>query len=75
MARTSKNRPPSECPVMRRKLVRSYTFDLVTGERKSTGEEWVTEPCGVPLFERAQIGKCKACAEGWTHPENYPVEA
>jgi hypothetical protein len=63
------------CTVMRRVLVKHSTLDLETGQYVQGKEEWVTRPCGKPLFSDAekQSGKCKSCQKGWTHPENYPV--
>lgn len=64
------------CRIMRRKLVRHSTVNIVTGERSAETEEWVTEPCGVPLFGEREVltGVCRSCANGWTHENNYPVE-
>ncbi len=69
-------RTADSCTVERRKLVKSYTLSLSSGEQKPLGEEWRTEACGVPLFGDAEraAGKCRSCAAGWTHPENYPAD-
>lgn len=63
----------NDCTQMRRKLVRRGTLSLATGESKMTASDWVTEPCGIPLFGDGD--KCRSCLAGWTHPENYPVSA
>jgi hypothetical protein len=64
------------CTVMRRKKVTTTTLSLVTGKRGPESHAWLEEPCGVPLFGKAEqeAGKCRSCAKGWTHPDNYPVE-
>lgn len=66
------------CTVMRRKLVKTGTLSMATGQLEMSGKaEWVTEACGTPLFgdEERRSGTCRSCAKGWTHPENYPVES
>lgn len=58
---------------MRRKLMVTKWLSLRTGE--FTGPEtaeWVTEPCGVPLFSY-DGDLCTGCLRGWWHPRNYPV--
>ena len=65
---------PDSCPVVRRYRVRHYTLNGATGDSAPTYEGWVTAPCGTPLFgNQKTIGKCRACAAGWTHEHNYPV--
>lgn len=68
----------SQCAVVRRHLVTYSTLNMVTGvsTRSEREPEMVTEPCGAPLFTEAEhrSGKCRSCASGFTHPENYPVE-
>lgn len=65
----------SSCTVMRRKLVTHKSFNMGTGDSVEVGQEWVTEPCGIPMFSDAekQRGTCRSCASGWTHEHNYPV--
>jgi hypothetical protein len=65
----------NSCTVIRRKLVRTGTLNMITGEHQTTGEEWRTEPCGTPLFtdDERRSDICRSCASGWTHPDNYPV--
>lgn len=68
----------TSCQVIRRMLIKHSTLNIATGETSSMArEEWVTRPCGTPLFgdEERAVGKCRSCAKGWTHPNNYPVEA
>lgn len=65
-----------ECKKLRRMLIRHGTLNLGTGETEPGRQEWVTRPCGVPLFtdkDKAN-GLCSGCLSGWTHPENYPAE-
>lgn len=64
------------CTVIRRALLRHGTLDLATGDAAMTREEWVTRPCGTPLFNalERQRGECSSCMRGWTHPENYRVD-
>jgi hypothetical protein len=58
----------SGCRQLRRKLVRYGT---------ALREEWVTEWCGAPLFSEKDLhtARCKACRNGWSHRNNYPVDA
>jgi len=64
------------CLKMRRILKKHGTLNIVTGDMKMEGEEWVTEKCGIPLFDEKErtSGICRSCAIGWTHPNNFPVE-
>lgn len=64
------------CTQLRRKLVTYSTLDFITGDRAIRSTEWVTEPCGIPLFSdvERERGTCRSCADGWTHEHNYPVE-
>lgn len=64
------------CTVMRRKMVRHGTLNMATGATADGHSEWVTEPCGIPLFapKHRETGICRSCESGWTHPENYAVE-
>jgi hypothetical protein len=64
------------CTKMRRMLIRTSTLNMATGQRTETGEAWETRPCGVPMFSEVEkkAGICRSCANGWTHPNNYPVE-
>jgi hypothetical protein len=74
--RSKKAKRFDSCTVVRRCLVTHGTLNIVSGAITESKSAWETKPCGTPLFgddERAS-GKCKACAEGWTHPNNYPVE-
>lgn len=62
------------CPTMRRKLVTHSTLNIINGERGKERQEWVTEPCGVPLFgKEAAKGVCRGCERGWQTEHNYPV--
>lgn len=64
----------NDCTQMRRKLVKRGSLNTSTGETTMVSAEWVTEPCGSPLFgDQKTIGRCRGCVDGWTHPENYPV--
>jgi hypothetical protein len=62
----------SSCTVMRRIKVKAGLANPESGDINFTIGEWVTEPCGNPLFGTEEItsGKCRACASGWTHPLN-----
>jgi hypothetical protein len=64
------------CQVMRRKLVTHYNGFEDAEAGKPSKQEWVTEPCGTPLFssDHNETGICGSCAKGWTHPHNYKVE-
>lgn len=65
----------NSCTQMRRVLVRHNTLNFGSGTVTPSREEWVTEPCGKPLFDARSraIGKCPSCEGGWTHPHNFPV--
>lgn len=65
----------TSCQVMRRKYVTRFDLDMGTGETEERGGEWVTEYCNAPLFKDSEraVGKCRSCAEGWTHPHNLPA--
>lgn len=67
----------SSCTVMRRKLVTHKSLNMGTGISVDAGQEWVTEPCGIPMFSDAEKlrGTCRSCASGWTHEHNFPVAA
>lgn len=62
--------------MVRRRLVTHSSMSLSTCVRSESYQEWETGPCDVPLFsdEERAAGQCLACAEGWTHPHNYPVD-
>lgn len=65
------------CTKIRRALRRHHSLDMATGVMTDTGySEWTTGPCNTPLFSDAErtTGLCRACTDGWTHPENYAVE-
>jgi hypothetical protein len=63
------------CTVLRKKLKTAGHMDLLTGEITHTGQEWVVEPCGTPLFapEAQRLGKCQSCQSGWQVEHNFPV--
>lgn len=64
----------SSCPTMRRKLVTFGLLDPNTGAIVEDRKEWVTEPCGAPLFGKdREAGICRSCARGWRHEHNFPV--
>jgi hypothetical protein len=63
----------SDCTQMRRKLVTHSSLNMATGETTPGRQEWVTEPCGTPLFGAKGQTLCRSCLSGWTHPNNYPV--
>jgi hypothetical protein len=69
------------CIVLRRKLIErvAVAMNFGTGDiqREISGYEWRTEACSTPLFtkEEERTGVCRSCASGWTHENNYPVEA
>lgn len=72
----AKPRRHNDCTVIRTMLLKHSVLSLATGEVQPTGEEWVTRPCGVPLFgdaERAR-GTCRGCAGGFNHPDNYRAD-
>jgi hypothetical protein len=75
MSKAKQPRRFDSCTQMRRQLVTHSTLSLRTGERTEGRQEWVTKPCGVPLFGDAARarGTCDSCASGWTHEHNYPV--
>lgn len=66
----------NSCTVMRCKKITITIMSMRTGEHSPETTDTVVEPCGVPLFSDAERanGKCRACAAGWTHPNNYPVD-
>lgn len=66
----------TSCAVMRRKFVTHSKLDLASGAMRQVSTEWVTEPCGVPLFgdDHQASGVCRSCAGGWKHPNNYPAD-
>jgi len=63
------------CKVERRKLIRSGTFNAMTGERKITTTQTVIELCGTPLFgvHERKTGVCNSCFSGWAVEENEPT--
>jgi hypothetical protein len=65
----------TSCTQVRRMLIKHSAVSMQTGERRELGEEWVTQPCGTPLFAEAEKerGTCRACFSGWVHEHNYPV--
>lgn len=65
-----------DCQIIRKKLIRYGVMSIVSGTNKSTGERWVTEKCGVPIFGNGSHERkvCDGCLEGWTDPENSMVE-
>jgi hypothetical protein len=64
------------CTQIRRRLVTHATVSLATGETKTERTEWETAACNAPLFSDAERERrtCRSCANGWTHPHNYPVD-
>lgn len=65
-----------ECAIVRTILVTHYTLNMSTGAKSEDRQEWVTRPCGSPLFsddDRA-TGRCKSCDRGWNHPDNYRAD-
>ncbi len=64
------------CTKMRRMLITHSVLTFNTANVQELGSEWVTQACGVPLFNDAEreTGICKSCAKGWTHENNYPVD-
>ncbi len=65
-----------QCQVIRRKLQKTKSLNLETGEYKNIREEWLTEICGTLLFkpEEIEAGECKSCKDGWETPMNYRVK-
>lgn len=63
------------CTQMRRKLVSYGAMNIGAGVTNGAEvrSEWVTEPCGAPLFGAKGETLCRSCLSGWTHPNNYPV--
>lgn len=75
MAKKYAKARPGTCPRIRRQLFTSRPLNPFTGETGEERQEWVTGPCGTPLFgEDLKRGICRPCASGWTHPHNYPVD-
>lgn len=66
----------TNCTVLRRMMVTNAVFSLATGATTATSEEWVTQPCGSPLFDTPaqKAGVCQSCADGWSHPHNYRAD-
>ena len=66
----------NDCTQVRRMLITTSTLNIATGQTTPGASEWVTRPCGTPLFgaRSRALGKCPACESGWTHPNNYAVE-
>lgn len=64
------------CTVLRRMLLTNSAFSPTTGATTPTGEEWITQPCGAPLFYTPErtAGVCQSCANGWNHPNNYRAD-
>src|SRR5262245_14783549 len=58
------------CQQWRRLLVSGRTVE-------GSYQRWVTRQCNLWLEddEENRRGRCRQCIDGWTHPENYPVEA
>jgi len=74
-SRTKSTQPASatmnSCPVLRRVLITKGTMALGSSEIKIAGQCWAIKPCDVPLFSAdKQVGKCRSCVSGWTHPHN-----
>jgi hypothetical protein len=67
----------ARCTQLRRMKIThtSTTFAFGVGNPTDT-TEWVTRECGQPalVVNGRTAHWCRACREGWTHPENYPVD-
>lgn len=75
MKNTRKRKRFQSCTKMRTVLIRHQTLNLQTGETTENGSEWVTRPCGIPLFGvHTETGVCSRCLTGWEHPENFFAE-
>lgn len=64
------------CVVERLKHVKTYDWNLTTGQKTLKSEADVIEPCDTPLFgkdERA-TGICNSCLRGWSADGNTPTE-
>lgn len=63
------------CQIIRKKLVKSYKWNLSLGTQSDHQQKWITEACNSPLFssDKSDI-VCKQCAEGWTHENNFMVD-
>lgn len=62
------------CKILRKKYVRHGTMSMSGGPVKFDRGEWVTEPCGTPIFGKTKIPVCNSCREGWTHEHNFAVD-
>lgn len=62
----------NNCTIERLRLVRSCTWNVVTGAETNVNEEYKIEPCNAPLFDDGEhtSGVCSTCASGWSQPNN-----
>lgn len=67
---------PGSCTVVRTILQSHGHFNFNENKLVMERQQWVTEPCGTPLFgvARKASGQCAGCARGWNHPNNYRAD-
>lgn len=76
---TRKARYFSSCTVVRHKLVRHASLNIMTGDYEDNvkAPTWETSPCDTPIFTGdpgRETGVCRGCASGWSVEENHPAE-
>ena len=64
------------CKIVRRVLVRSYNWNVVTDQQTDVKEYWEEKPCDNLLFggkhETSQV--CRSCLSGYAVKNNFPLE-
>jgi len=70
--------PPTfpTCTQLRRKKSIHGRFDDTGMKMTASWIEWETSACGAPLLSEVErtTGICRSCADGWNHPDNYPIK-
>lgn len=71
-----KKKQHHNCTIMRRVLVKSYKFNMASGEKSDHKEEWKDKTCGTPLFsyDDRDKGICRSCQQGWYAETNYSID-